>query len=145
MAEEKQLREQINLVVEAREKMQAAITKRTEALYSWQEANKQLYTNESDAKTACQVAEDSLRFLALETYAKTGEKTVAYGIGIRVLTRLAYEDSDAMSWALEHKLALKLDFSAFEKMVKANPLSFSFVAISEEPSATIATELQKVE
>lgn len=145
MPEEKQLREQINAVVEAREKAQEAITKRAEALQSWQEANKQLYTNESDAKTACQQAEDGLRFLALQSYAKTGEKSVAPGIGIRLMTRLAYEDKDAMNWSMEHKLALKLDFSAFEKMVKSNPLSFNFVNITEEPQATIATELQKVE
>ena len=143
MAEVKELRELINLVVEVREKAQEAITKRTEALQSWQEANKQLYTNENDAKTACQIAEDALRFLALQSYAKTGEKSVAPGIGIRLMTRLAYEDKEAMSWAMEHKLALKLDFSAFEKIAKTSDLPF--VSITEEPSATIATVLNKVE
>jgi len=57
------------------------------------------------------------------------------------MTRLNYDDREAMSWALEHKLALKLDTSAFEKIAKTSNLMF--VTILEEPSATIATELKR--
>ena len=141
MAEEKQLKEQINAVVEARELALEATMRRVEAYKSWAEANQQLLDNEGAAKTACQEAEAELRELALQIYAVTGDKAVAPGIGIRVMTRLNYDDREAMSWALEHKLALKLDTSAFEKIAKTSNLMF--VTILEEPSATIATELKR--
>ena len=146
MAEEKQLREQINLVVEAREKSRLLSDKRKSMYDAFTSQHSDFFSEVATAASEVGEAEAILRGLALETYVQTGEKTVAPGIGIRMMTRLAYENKDAMDWALEHKLALKLDSSAFEKMVKANPLSFEFfVAISEEPTATIATELQKVE
>jgi len=141
--EEQQLKEQINAVVEAREKAQEATTRRTEAYQKWVEVNQPLIDNESNAKSACQEAEVKLREMALETYAETGEKAVAPGIGIRVMTRLNYENQKAMEWAIEHKLALKLDSSAFEKIAKTSTLPF--VTITEEPQATIAAELNKVE
>lgn len=143
MAEVKELKEQINVVVGARQLAQEAITKRTEALLSWQEANKQLYTNESDARTVCVEAEDTLREMTLQVYTETGNKAPEIGVGIRVRTCLDYEDNEAMNWAMEHKLALKLDPSAFEKIAKTSNLPF--VTITEEPTATIATELAKVE
>ena len=142
MAEVKELKQQINTVVEAREATRLAISVREASYQKWAEANEGLLNNESLAKLGRDTAEAKLRELALETYAVTGDKAVAYGIGIRVLTRLAYEDSDAMSWALEHKLALKLDTSAFEKIAKTSNLMF--VNISEEPQATIATDLKEV-
>jgi len=54
MAEEKQLKEQINAVVEARELALEATMRRVEAYKSWAEANQQLLDNEGAAKTACQ-------------------------------------------------------------------------------------------
>ena len=140
---ENELKEQINLVVDARAKAQDATMKKSEAFTAWLEANQSLLDTEKSTKDACQIAEAKLRDLALKSYAITGEKIVAPGVGIRVMTRLYYEGYKAMDWAMEHKLALKLDSSAFEKIAKTNNLPF--VTISEEPSATIATELFKVE
>lgn len=145
MAEIKELKEQINLVVVARRLAQEASANRAEAYQSWFDLYQHLFDNENNAKVACQEAEAQLREMALSTYAITGDKAVAPGIGIRELTKLNYDAGVAFNWAIEHKLALKLDVSAFEKMVKANPLSFDFVSITEEPTATIATELAKVE
>ena len=141
--DERQLKEQINAVVEARAKVKETTECRTSAYQKWIDENQPLLDNESNAKTGCQEAETKLRDLALQSYAKTKEKTVAPGIGIRVMTRLNYESQKAMEWAMEHKLALKLDSSAFEKIAKTSNLPF--VTITEEPVATIATELAKVE
>ena len=81
--------------------------------------------------------------MALSTFSETQDKQVAPGVGIRVRTVLNYESKDAMDWAVKHELALKLDPSAFEKIAKTSNLPF--VNITEEPTATLATELQAVE
>lgn len=140
---ETQLREQINVVVLVR-----SIAKSNKEILeidrkAWEEANKEQIDLVALTKQDAEEAETKLRELALETYAEVGDKTVAPGIGIRIMTRLNYEAKEAMGWAMEHKLALKLDSSAFEKIAKTSNLSF--VTISEEPQATIATELQEIE
>jgi len=143
MAEVKELRELINLVVEARGAVKEATELRTSEYQKWLRTNQHLFDFEDNTKTACQEAEDSLRFLALETYAATGEKTVAPGIGIREVTKYSYSETEALKWAIEHKMALKLDETKFKNHVKADPPDF--VTVTTEPQATIATELQKVE
>ncbi|KKN16936.1 hypothetical protein LCGC14_0970940 [marine sediment metagenome] len=137
-----ELEKQINLVVEVRAKTTDTIQQRVKSLEEWQEANKGLYDQEAEAKIQLSEAEATLREMALVAFGETGEKQVAPGIGIRVRTILNYGGKDAMDWALEHKLALKLDGSAFEKIAKTSNLSF--VTITEEPQATIATELKEI-
>lgn len=140
---EKELREKINLVVEARVLVQKTTEMRMSEYQKWVETNQRVLDNETNAKSVCQELEAQLRELTLQSYAETGNKTPEVGLGIRVMTRLAYDNQEAMGWAMEHKLALKLDSSAFEKIAKTSNLPF--VTISEEPQATIATELNKVE
>ena len=141
--ENNKLKEQIDIVVDARALAWEASTRRKEVLQKFLDDHKQLYINETDAKDTCQEAEVLLREMALQVYAITGETTVAPGIGIRVRTCLNYEAKEAMDWALEHKLALKLDVSNFEKIAKTSNLPF--VTVTEEPTVTIAQELKKEE
>ena len=138
---ESQIREQINTVVEIRHKVIETSELRLSAYQKWVEENQSLLDSESNAKSICQEAEAKLRELALLSYAVTGEKTVAPGVGIRLMTKLYYENSKAMDWAMEHKLAWKFDSSAFEKLAKVNKLRF--VTYTEEPAATISNELFK--
>ncbi len=135
--------ERINAVVEARAKAIEATDRRMEAYGFWLKEHEQLLLNEKAARVDCAEAEDELRALAIKTYEETGDKAIAPGIGIRVRTVLGYLASEAMEWAMEHKLALKLDSSAFEKIAKTSHLPF--VTISEEPQATIATELNRID
>ena len=86
-------------------------------------------------------AEATLRAAAIEAYKATGNKTPGPGLAIKIMTRLEYELKDALTWAIEHKMALKLDSSAFEKIAKTTTLEF--VRVDEEPMATIATDLDK--
>jgi len=138
-----QLKDQINAVVEAREKSRIAAEQRRNALQAWQEENQALYDSERESIAVCQEAEAKLRETAIQSYTETGNKAVAPGVGIRLMTRIGYDGKEAFDWAVEHKLALKLDTSSFEKIAKTNDLSF--VTITEEPQATIATELARVE
>jgi len=137
------INEQINLVVEAREKAKEALDKRMAAYGTWLLSTEQLFADEKAAKETCAEAEKQLREMALEVYAETKDKAVAPGIGIRVMTKMEYDAKVAMEWAVKHELALKLDTGAFEKIAKTNALPF--VIIFEEPLATIAQELVKVE
>jgi len=83
----------------------------------------------------------------LETEAKSiriemfdGEtKTPLYGIGIRDRAELLYTEEDALQWAIDHELALKLDKPAFEKIAKVSPPEF--VTINTVRTATIARDL----
>ena len=138
-----ELEKQINLVVEARAKAGEAKTLRLLAFEEWEHKHEGLFLAEKEFGAACAFEESQLREMAVKVFGETGDKQVAPGVGIRVRTVLNYESKDAMEWAVKHELALKLDPSAFEKIAKTSNLSF--VTITEEPTATIAAELQKVE
>ena len=146
MEQPNELNRLINAVVDAREKQAEATNLRGTSYLQWAAENQHLLDAQEKAKEFCHSTEDELRKLALQFYSDTGEKQVALGVGIRVRSVLNYEVKDAFAWALEHKFALELDKSAFEKMAKIAPETRpSFVTITEEPQATIATELAKVE
>uniref|UniRef100_A0A6M3KLS2 Uncharacterized protein n=1 Tax=viral metagenome TaxID=1070528 RepID=A0A6M3KLS2_9ZZZZ len=136
------IEEQINAVVEAREKAREANCLRVASYNKWVEANQQLLDNETEAKQICGKEETTLREMAVETYLKTLDKAVAPGVGIRVMTKLDYDAKEAMEWAVKHELALKLDTAKFEKIAKTE--NIPFVTISEEPTATIAAELNRI-
>ncbi len=144
---DKELNRLINLVVDARRVVSKATELKASEFDKWVDEHQQLLANETNAKVLCQEAEGQLREMAVSVFTDTGEKKVAPGIGIRVRQILNYAAEVAFGWAKEHKLALKLDVTAFEKIVKASPDQFaSFsITITEEPTATIATELVKVE
>ena len=138
-----ELEEQIKLVAEARQEAEEASKRTNEAYQKWLAAHDQLLANEKYAKTSCQEAEGELRELTLKAYAETGDKAPAVGVGIREVTKLDYDVTKAFDWALEHRIALQLNKSAFDKLAKTAPETRpSFVKITTEPQATIATELQ---
>ena len=135
-----QLKEQIKVVVAARQRAQLSKDARALSWIEWETQNRELIEEGAASVQLVSEAETKLRELTLQAYAETGNKSPAVGVGIRVKTVLSYLASEAMDWAMEHKLALKLDPSAFEKIAKTSNLPF--VTISEEPQATIATQLE---
>jgi len=137
-----QLKSQIKIVAEAREKASALKQQRTELLEEWNKANQELLDNLTQAGADVVVEEQELRDMTLLAFYQTGNKAPVKGVGIRELTKLEYDAGVAYSWALEHKMAVKLDVPAFEKIVKASPLDF--VKVYQEPIATIATDLSSV-
>ncbi len=137
-----ELEKQINLVVEARKDSTYYTEAIRELKVVWENYNKVILEEAAKQKEELASSEATLRELALVAFRVTGEKQVAPGIGIRVRQVLDYEPKEAMAWAVDHKLALKLDVSNFEKIAKTSKLLF--VKITEEPTATIATELQEV-
>ncbi|KKK49883.1 hypothetical protein LCGC14_3130580 [marine sediment metagenome] len=138
-----ELKEQIQVVIEARHEATVAKEAVKMAQEKWEEENDLIIAEAFNANRLVIEEEGRLRELTLQSYAETGEKAVAPGVGIRETTKLEYDTKTAFDWAVGHTMALKLDTSAFEKIVKADPPDF--VKITTEPQATIATELNKVE
>lgn len=82
-----------------------------------------------------------LRVATVQAYEETGNKTPALGVGIRELTKYDYDSGKALQWAKSHDMALKLDDTAFKKIIKAD--TPDFVTVTKEVTATIATDLSE--
>jgi len=134
-----ELEKQIKVVAEARQNVKEATEWRTSAYQRWLEANQVLLDNETNTKETCSEAEALLRELTLQAYAETGNKAPAEGVSVKIFEVLNYDSKEAMGWALEHRVALKLDTPTFEKIAKVD--TPSFVTITEEARAQIARDL----
>ena len=135
-----QLKEQIKIVAEARQREGKFKELKSSAYADWENRNRALIQSCAVANQQTIESEARLRELTLQVYAETGNKAPAIGVGIREVTKLEYDAKVAFNWAVEHKMALKLDTSGFEKIVKASPLDF--VKITTEPQATISANLE---
>lgn len=93
----------------------------------------------TDATNARELAEATVRGLAVAVYLESGNKAPAKGVSVVESSKLKYDAEQAFQWATEHKVALALDTKAFEKIAKASPLPF--VTTEVTPSARIATDL----
>lgn len=133
---------QINVVVEAREKSRLLSDKRKSMYDAFIAEHTGFFADVATAASEVGEAEDQLRELTLQAYAETGNKVPEVGVGIREVTKLTYDAKEAFKWALHHEIALTLDKKSFETFAKATPLDF--VTVSQEPQATIATDLQKL-
>lgn len=69
-------------------------------------------------------AKDTLKELGEKEFIATNNKQLIGGLGIRVGTVLSYDDVLAFDWAKEHKLCLKLDSRAFDKIAKTQEIAF---------------------
>lgn len=91
---------------------------------------------------ALSMAEAHAKALAVAIYSTTGETKPADGVTIKRMTRLEYDEAEALAWAKQTGMALipeTLDRKALEKIAKASPLPF--VTVTEDPSATLASDL----
>ena len=133
------LEEQIKVVAEARQLVRGLKNEKKDLLDRWEQKNKELLYQIDLQSSWLDDEEAELRDRTLKTYKETGNKAPAVGVGIRERIVLTYDNKIAFDWAKAHKMALKLDISAFEKIAKVSPPEF--VKITTEPQATIATEL----
>ena len=109
---------------------------------SFQEKHSGLRDGLDAAKMARQNVETELRDAILEAYSQNGEKKFPGG-GVRIIKSLEYKDADALFWAQQHSMALALDRKAFERLAKAGDVSATIVTVTEEPQATINTDLSR--
>lgn len=133
------LEEQIKMVAELRKRYDALneILKTRKA--EWEEAFAELISDVKSTAVIVAEAEMQLRESTIKSYNETGNKAPAVGVGIREVTKYDYDPALALKWAKSHDLALKLDDTAFKKIIKAD--APDFVKVITEPQATIATDL----
>lgn len=95
-----------------------------------------------NCKESLKADEKELRELVLES--SNQEVKATFGVSIRKITRLEYDELSAIDWVItnNHRSLLKLDKKGFEKVAKV--LSLEFVDIREERQATIGRDLSKV-
>ena len=140
-----ELLEQIKRVALARQQSQELNTKKKMLYDEFQAQHTEFFSEIVKVEAAVTEAENKLRTMTIMVYQDTGNKAPAPGVGIREVTRLEYDSKAAFNWAMEHKIALKLDVSGFEKIAKTAPETRpEFVKVSVEPQATIATDLNKI-
>jgi len=85
---------------------------------------------------------EKVKIEAIEEFKKTGQKKLIGGIGIRVLSKLNYSESEAMTWAdTNMPIAIKrvLDKKQFETFAKSTELDF--VEKEEKVSVTFPKEI----
>lgn len=134
-----QLKEQIAVVADARRWAQEASEAKTTARIEWEDNNRELFDTATATAQLVSDTEAKLRELTLQAYEQTGNKAPAQGVSVKIFEVLNYDADKAKEWALSHGLALKLDVPIFEKVAKAENLSF--VSITAEPRAQIARTL----
>lgn len=85
---------------------------------------------------------EKVKIEAIEEFEKTGQKKLIGGIGIRVLSKLNYSESEAITWAdTNMPIAIKrvLDKKQFETFAKSTELDF--VEKEEKVSVTFPKEI----
>lgn len=130
-------------VARAREEAAQWSAAHKEAYAAWEKQHEALILSKSHAQQVLSDAEKELREAAEIEYRETGNKAPAPGVTVKEVTWLAYKEPDAYAWALEHKVALKLDARTFEKVIQGTPQLPSWVTRTETGKAYIATDLSK--
>lgn len=132
-------------VAHLRQQHEAAAQKVRDAKQRWDDENADIVLSARNLGDALTFAEKNLRDRAIAEFKATGDKAPCEGVAINMFRRIDYDPQQALGWALDHKLCLNLDKRAFEKTAKATGANggLSFVHITEEPQATIATDLSQ--
>jgi len=106
----------------------------------WEEEMVDKFNTKAEIEIEMANTEQAIRHERLQTY--DGEdKGAVFGVAVRERVELDYSLQTALGWATDHRLALKLDVRAFEKIAKTG--SIDFVLIKKIPTATIATDLSE--
>ena len=125
----------IQTVIAARQQYHTVHTQVQHLREAWTIQHAAVLEEEAIRQQAMRQAEMALRILALDLYLATGNKSLAPGVKVREVTRLHYDPQAALTWAMEHRMALKLDEKTFEQLAKVAKLSF--VHMTVEPQATL--------
>ena len=107
---------------------------------AFEDSNAGLFEKYSTVKSEIVDSKEKIGIEAKEEFLKNGEKTLYGGIGIRVMSKLVYDESIAFGWAKEHSLCLKLDAKAFDKIAKSQDIGF--VSKDENVVVTFPAEIK---
>lgn len=136
------LREQVQEVYIQRKEFATLEAIIKESNEQWKRNNRQLLDNYREAEIRKTKAEQDLRDSAITFYRETKNKAPVPGVEVKIYQVLSYDPKQALNWAMEKKMALKLNKKLFEHLA-ITVEDIPFVEIKEEPRATIATDLGK--
>jgi len=109
----------------------------------WEATWAELIDFVDDAKNDVAHLESEIRTAGLAHYAANPDsKKLPHSLGIREVTRLEYDPAAALDWAMDKRMYLKLDTSAFEKVAKVTPVEF--VTTITTTTVTIPTDGAKL-
>jgi len=138
------LRQQLAEVAERRAKAETCASLVKVLREDFEAEHADVIAEAARAKAALAESEANARALIVAIYETSGDKKPAEGASVRLTTKLTYTDEDALAWCRETKMALipeSVDRKALERIAKVTPLPF--VTITEEPSATLASDLSQ--
>lgn len=121
------------------EKSQEISQKRLE----FDESNKLLIDSIKEINLNITNLKEELKVCAITKFNETGLKALDGGIGIRIMTVLNYDPIQALNWAKEKDLFLRLDTTSFEKVAKTGEIDF--VKIEERTTVTFPKHIKKVD
>lgn len=108
----------------------------------WKQDNAELLAEHDHIIEKAGSVESELKIAIKDAYvADPTRKTVAPGLSVRITKRPLYEVEKAFQWALNHKLALKLDNKAFEK-IAVSASDVDFITYNEEITTVITKATQ---
>ena len=134
------MKEQILRLKDLREKREQLSAQKKAAYDKYMLDHESLFSEIERLKENLTKTEAEIKELALNEYSETGEKQLKFGVGIRILKQLQYEEDEAFAWAKEHSMALSLDKRAFDKLARADKMDF--VSINEIPQATLPFKIE---
>lgn len=84
--------------------------------------------------------EQESREFMINHYTQTGEKKHKLGLGIRITTKLTYDDIQALNYCKSHDFALTYDKKKFDKLAKIQDIEF--VQKEEVVTATLPSNIK---
>lgn len=107
----------------------------------FREENKLLFDTLLRLSESINQVKDNLKVQGLEEFRETGVKKLTGGLSIREKYDVQYNEEEAFKWALEHKMALKLDTTKFKQLAKVQELGF--VKISTNPMVCFPSKIEE--
>ena len=132
------MKEELILLKNSREKLEAQKEAYKEKQYIFEVENQDLINSVEKSKDMIQKLEQGIKESTVNAYDGVNKK-FDFGVGIRINKKLVYESSMAFAWAVKHQLCLSLDKKTFENLAKTQNLDF--VKTEEVITATIPTKL----
>lgn len=139
-------------LMDARQTLAKLKIEKESSYKAWLEANELLFSLVNGAANMVTDLETAIKDAVIADYSDSQNalyhiKTPYVGLQVKEMTRVdEYDTFEVMAWGVKHEgLCLKVDRTAFEATVRANPDAFLGMAtVSKIPQVQIAQELEKV-
>jgi hypothetical protein len=87
--------------------------------------------------------DERVRKQALDLFEETQDKKICPGVEIKIVKELSFKPDEALAWAIDHNLAVKLDVDLFRKLALVVPMP-DIAALIEGPKVFISSKLGAV-